>query len=95
MTTPCGAVVVRPTSTSGGSLPTRPSSLDDNSATLGNEMPNAHGFRQNYLLELLHKKWLEQHLKKYKDPIRLLAENAWLKGYAQVQRSSVLPEAVV
>ena len=34
-----------------------------------------HGFRQNYLLELVHKKWLEQHLKKYKVPIRLLAEN--------------------
>jgi len=46
----------------------------------GNETLNTHGFRQNYLLELLHKKWLEQHLKKYKDPIRLLAENAWLKG---------------
>jgi|GEM_PF-6646705 len=41
----------------------------------GNETFNASRLRQNYLLELVHKKWLEQHLKKYKVPIRLLAEN--------------------
>ena len=61
----------------------------------GERNPRVQAIFPEDFLNVIHKKCPEQHLKKYKDPIRLLAENAWLKGEAQVQRSLMLPEAVV